>query len=204
MALGRYQETSLTNAGTLLEGGFRMGVAGTAGVFAGGSLGTVLGIGNLTGFTENIEKTTTQAGNSDQPDMRVANHTLTITFDLLEFWLPSFDLIRGGSLDVENAATAPTYLTGGTASTNVLSTGGLNTLAGKAFAFENTGIVNGATVQTILIAYLARIEQGLAFTPKTDHDTDPVMVMPFTLTAELDTSRTAGDQLYIIETELGV
>lgn len=203
MALGQYQQTSLTNAGTLLEGGFRMGVAGTAGVFAGGSLGTVLGIGNLTGFTENIEKTTTQAGNSDQPDMRVANHTLTITFDLLEFWPPSFDLIRGGSLDIENAATASTYI-GGTGTANTITTGGLNTLTGKAFCFENTTVVSGATAVTVLIAYLARIEAGLAFTPKTDHDTDPVMVMPFTLTAELDTSRTAGDQLYIIESELGV
>ncbi len=204
MALGRYQQTSLSNAGTVLQGGFRMGVAGTAGVFAGGSLGTILGIGNLTGLTENIEKTTTQAGNSDQPDAQVANHTMTITFDLLEFWPPSFDLIRGGSLDSENAATTATYLTGGTASTNVLSTGGLSTIAGKAFAFENTTYVDGATTQTILIAYLARIEAGMVFTPKTDHDTDPVMVTPFTLMAELDTGRTPGDQLFIIESELGL
>ncbi|KKL52180.1 hypothetical protein LCGC14_2288030, partial [marine sediment metagenome] len=90
MALGRYQQTSLTNTGTILQGGFQMGIAATAGIFAGGSLGTVLGIGNLTGLTENIEKTTTQAGNSDQPDAQVANHTMTITFDLLEFWPPSF------------------------------------------------------------------------------------------------------------------
>ena len=203
MALGRYQQTSLTNAGTVLQGGFRMGVAGTAGVFEGGSVGTALGIGNLTGLTENIEKTTTQAGNSDQPDEQVANHTLTITFDLLEFWLPSFDEIRGGSLDSENSATASTYINGaGTA--NVFSTGGLSTLAGKAFIFENTTYVAGATAVTVLVAYLARIEAGMVFIPKTDHDTDPVMVMPFTLTAELDTGRTAGDQLFIAESELGV
>lgn len=202
MALGRYQQTSLTNTGTVLQGGFRMGVAGTAGVFESGSLGTVLGIGNLTGLTENIEKTTTQAGNSDQPDAQVANHTLTITFDLLEFWPPSFDLIRGGSLDTENSLTASTYLSSGTV--NTISTGGLDTLAGKAFIFENTTYVAGATAVTILVAYLARIEAGMVITPKTDHDTDPVMVMPFTLTAELDTSRIPGDQLFIIESELGV
>ena len=201
MALGRYQQTSLTNAGTVLQGGFRMGVAGTAGVFESGSVGTVLGIGNLTGLTENIEKTTTQAGNSDQPDAQVATHTLTITFDLLEYWPASFDEIRGGSLDSENSATAGTYV-GGTA--NVFSTGGLSTIAGKAFIFENTTYVAGATAVTVLIAYLARIEAGMVFTPKTDHDTDPVMVMPFTLTAELDTGRTAGDQLFITESELGV
>ncbi len=201
MALGRYQQTSLSNAGTILQGGFRMGVAGTAGIFESGSLGTILGIGNLTGLTENIEKTTTQAGNSDQPDEQVATHTLTIAFDLLEFWPPSFDLIRGGSLDSENAATAGTYISG---TVNVFSTGGLSTLAGKAFIFENTTYVEGATAVTVLIAYLARIEAGMVFTPKTDHDTDPVMVMPFTLKAELDTGRTAGDQLFIAESELGV
>ncbi len=180
-----------------------MGVAATAGVFAGGSLGTVLGIGNLTGFTENLEKTTTQAGNSDQPDMRVAVQTVTITFDMLEFWPPNWDEIRGGSLDISNAASASTYI-GGAGPVNGVSTGGLNTLTGKAFAFENTTVVSGATAVTILIVYLARIETGLTFTPKTDHDTDPVMVTPITVTAELDTSRTAGDQLFIIESELGV
>ena len=205
MALGKYQQTSLTNANSLFEGGCRMGVAATAGVFAGGSLGTVLGIGNLTGFTENLEKTTTQAGNSDQPDMRVAVQTVTITFDMLEFWPPNWDKIRGGSLDVENAATASTYIGGaGTVTVNAFTTGGLNTLTGKAFAFENTTTVSGATAATMLIVYLARIEAGLTFTPKTDHDTDPVMVTPITLTAELDTSRTAGDQLYIIESQLGI
>ncbi len=203
MALGQYQQTSLTNPGSLFEGGCRMGVAGTAGVFAGGSLGTVLGIGNLTGFTENLEKTTTQAGNSDQPDMRVAVQTVTVTFDMLEFWPPNWDEIRGGSLDVSNAASASTYI-GGAGTVNVFSTGGLNTLTGKAFAFENTTVVSDVTAVTILIVYLARIEAGLAFTPKTDHDTDPVMVTPITLTAEIDTSRTAGDQLFIIESELGV
>lgn len=202
MALGNFQQTSLTNAGTLLQGGFRLGVAASAAAFV-GSIGTVLGIGNLTGLTENIERTTTQAGNSDQPEELVATHSLTVSFELLEFWPPTFDAIRGGSLDTENSATASTYITG-TPTANTFSTGGLNTLTGKAFAFENTTMVDGATAVTILIVYKAKIEQGLVFTPKTDHDTDPAMVMPFTLTGELETSRAAGDQLFIIESELGV
>lgn len=203
MALGTYQQTSLTNAGTLLQGGFRLGVAASAASFAGGSLGTVLGIGNLTGITENIERSTTQAGNSDKPDEVVAVHSLTITFELLEFWLPTFDAIRGGSLDTENAATAATYISG-TPTANTLSTGGLNTLTPQAFIFENTTMVSGATAKTILVVYSATIEQGIAFTPKSDHDTDPAMVIPFTLRGELETSRAAGDQLFYIESELGV
>jgi len=203
MALGTFQQTSLTNAGTLLQGGFRLGVAASAAAFAGGSLGTVLGIGNLTSIQENIEKTTTQAGNSDQPEKQVAVHTLTASFELLEFWPANFDAIRGGNLDSENSATASTYINGaGTA--NVFSTGGLNVLTEKAYIFENTTMVSGATAVTVLILYSATIEQGLAFTAKTDHDTDPAMVIPFTLTAQLESSRAAGDQLFIIESELGV
>lgn len=203
MALGHYQQTSLTNTGTLLQGGFRLGVAASAASFAGGSVGTVLGIGNLTGVTEDLEFTTTQAGNSNMPNKKVANHTITVNFELLEFWPPSFDEIRGGSLDTENEATASTYINGAGTS-NVISSGGLNTLTDKAFCFENTTEVSGGTAVTILVIYKAKIEQGLSFTPKSDHDTDPAMVIPFVIKGELDTSRTAGDQLYIIESELGV
>ena len=202
MALGTFQQTSLTNAGTLLQGGFKLGVAASAASFV-ASLGTVLGIGNMTSIQENIEKTTTQAGNSDQPEKLVAVHTITATFELLEFWPPTFDAIRGGGLDSENAATASTYISG-TGTANVFSTGGLNVLTEKAFIFENTTMVAGLTAVTILIIYSATIEQGIAFTAKTDHDTDPAMVMPFTLTGQLETSRVAGDQLFIIESELGV
>ena len=203
MALGHFQQTSLTNAETLLQGGFKLGVAASAASFVGGSLGTVLGIGNLTSIQENIEKTTTQAGNSDQPEKLVAVHTITATFELLEFWPPTFDAIRGGDLDSENAATAATYIDG-TPTANTLSSGGLNVLTEKAFIFENTTMVAGTTAVTLLILYSASIEQGLAFTAKTDHDTDPAMVMPFTLTGQLETTRAAGDQLFIIESELGV
>ena len=203
MALGHFQTTSLTNAGTLLQDGFRLGVAASAATFGAGSIGTALGIGNMTSLQENIEKTTTQAGNSDQPEKLVAVHTITASFELLEFWPPNFDAIRGGGLDTENSATASTYISG-TGTANTFSTGGLNVLTEKAFIFENTTMVAGATAVTVLILYSATIEQGLAFTAKSDHDSDPAMVMPFTLTGQLETSRAAGDQLFIIETELGV
>ena len=204
MALGKYQQTSLTQAGTLLQGGFRLGVAGTAGVFSAGSMGTVLGIGNLISFTENIEKMTTQAGNSNMPEPAIANHTLTVAFELLEFWLPTFASIRGGSADTISSPSAGTYTATGGGSVNVFSTGGLTVLNPKAFKFENVTRVSGATAQTVLVVYRARLEAGMAFAPKSDHDTDPVMVIPFTLTAELDTARASGDQLYIIESELNI
>jgi len=201
MALGHFQQTAMAVSGSTLLGGCKMGVAASAVTFAGGSMGTVLGIGNMTGFTENLEFTTTQAGNSSEPEKAVSKHTLTITFELLEFYPPNWDIIRGGSLDTENALSAPTYLSG---TANIFSSGGLTAIGEKSFAFLNTKLIAGSTVETILVVYKAKIEAGLILTPKSDHDADPVMVLPFTLTGELDTTRTVGDQLYVIETQLGV
>ena len=218
MALGHYQQTSLTVTAATLTGGWKMATALTSGVFEGatafGSGATILGIGNLTGFTENIELTTTQAGNSNMPEKVVAVHGATITFELMEFYLPTIAEIRGGSansLDTSSVApTASTYLTGvggagaGSAGTvTTLSTGGLNEIDEAAYAFYNVKMEAGATVETIIVIHKARISAGLNFTPKTDHDTDPVTVFPFTLEAELDTAQTAGNQLYFIESELG-
>lgn len=201
MALGHFQQTAMAVSGTTLLGGCQMGIAASAASFAGGSMGTVLGIGNMTGFTENLEMTTTQAGNSNEPDKVIAKHTLTIAFELLEFYTPNWDKIRGGSLDTETSATAATYLTG---TVNTFSTGGLSAIGEKALIFRNAKMVAGATTETVLVVYKAKIEAGVIITPKSDHDTDPVMVLPFTMTGELDTTRTAGDQLFITETELGV
>ena len=214
MALGHFQQTAQTVSGCTLIGGWKMARAATSGSFAGatafGSGCTILGIGNLTGFTENIEMSTTQAGNSNMPEKVVAVHTATLAFELLEFHLPTFDEIRGGGLDTEVEATASTYLTGvggagaGSAGTvNTISTGGLNTVNESAFAFYNVRMDASTTVETILVVHKARISAGLTFTPKTDHDTDAVTVFPFTLEAELDTTNAAGSQLYTIETELG-
>ena len=201
MALGHYQQTSETHANALLMGGFRMGYAASAAAFV-ASVGTVLGIGNLTGFTENIELLTTQAGNSNKPDKKIVKQTVTVTFELLEFWPPNFAGIRGGSADTSVAGTTSTYISG-TPSANVFSTGGLRQLTDVAFCFENTTKHGTTTATTILVVYKAKMEQGLAFTPKADDDTDPAMVIPFTITGECDTARAAGDQLYKIETQLG-
>lgn len=216
MAGGHYQQKAAAVSGTTLMGGWAMAVAGTvgtavgaatAGLFEGfttfGSGQTILGLGNLTGLTENIEKMTTQAGNSNEPDQDVVNHTATITFEMLEFYPPNWDIIRGGNLDISVVATAGTYIGTSPGTCNIYSTGGLSSIDPKAFAFYNTKLVAGSTVGTIIIVYRARIETGMIFTPKSDHDTDPVMVLPITLTAELDTDRTAGDQLIYTETEMG-
>ena len=216
MALGHYQQTAEAVSGTTLLGGWQMAAAGTVGTTVSAATGgmflafttfasgcTVLGIGNLTGFTENLEFTTTQAGNSKEPDKKVANHTATITFDMLEFYPPNWDIIRGTNLDTSVVSTAGTFMGASPATANTFSTGGLTAVDARAFAFYNTKMVAGTTVGTIICVYKAKAEVGLAWTPMSDHDTDPVMVTPITITAELDTTRTAGDQLFVIETEMG-
>ncbi len=195
-----YQNTGLVNANSLLKGGWKMEVGATAGNLV--TSGTNIGVGNLTGFTENIVPYVVQAGNAPDPLEGVATHTVTINFETLEFWPPTFDEIRGEGLDTENEATAGTYVAG---TANVISTGGLDVLSNKAYRFTNTKLVAGATVQTVIVVYKGYAEQGISFTAKSDNDEDPVTVIPWVITGKLDTgaNRTVGDQLFIIEAEGG-
>ena len=193
-----YQNTGITNANSLLQGGWKMEVAASAGNLVASS--TNIGVGNLISFTENLVPYAVQAGNAPDPLTGVATHTVTINFETLEFWPPTFDAIRGGGLDTENAATAGTYVAG---TANVISTGGLSVLTNKAYRFLNTKLVSSATVQTAIVVYKGYAEQGISFTAKGDNDEDPVTVIPWVITGKLDTARTAGDQLFIIEAEGG-
>jgi len=196
-----YQNTGLTNAGTLLQGGWAMYVAATAGSLAAAS-GTNIGLGNLTGVTENIENFTVQAGNGPDPLEGLADQTVTVTFDTIEFYPSNFNVIRGDEIDTYGTASVGTYVTGGSVFT--ISTGGFTEIGQCALKFVNHKLVSGATVETVIIFYKCFLNQGLSFTPKSDNDEDPVTVIPWTLTAKVDTARTAGDQLYKIETELGI
>jgi hypothetical protein len=199
--MAHYQNTGLTNAGTLLQGGFAIYVAATAGTLAGAG-GTNFGLGDGPVITENIENFSVQAGNGPDPLEGVAEQSVTITFNTLEFYIPTWDTVRGQELDTVGTASVGTYVTGG--SVHTISTGGFTELGTCALKFVNTKLVSGATVETAIVFYKCNLTQGLSFTAKSDNDDDPVMVIPWTLEAKLDTSRTAGDQLYIIETEMAV
>jgi len=193
-----HYQTSIQHANSLLQGGWKMEVGASAGNLV--ASGTNIGIGNMVSFTENITQFTTQAGNATDPLQGVAQHTVTIEFECLEFWPPVFDEIRGENLDTENEATAGTYVAG---TANIISTGGLTEITNKAFRFTNSKLVSAATVETVIIVYKAYAQTGLSFSGKSDNDEDPVMVIPFTIIGKLDTARTAGDQLFIIEAEGG-
>ena len=192
-----YQNTGLTNAGTLLQGGWKMEVGASAGNLV--SSGTNIGLGNLTSITENVEPFAVQAGNGPDPLEGIAEHSVTINFETIEFYPPTWDEIRGQNFDTENQATAGTYVSG---TANIISTGGFTELTSVAMRFTNTKLVTGASVATVIVFYKCTITQGLSITAKSDNDEDPVTVIPFVMEAKVDTGRTAGDQLYIIETQM--
>ncbi len=193
-----HYQTTMQQSGTLLQGNALIKVAASAGTLV--ASGVNVGIGQFTGFTENITPFTVQAGNAADPIEGISEHTLTVTFDLLEFYLPTFDTLRGGNLDLQTNPSVGTYITGG--SVQSFSTGGLTELTAIALMIHNTKIVSSATVETIFVGYKGTIDQGITFTPKSDNDEDPIAVFSWAVTFELDTGRTSGDQLYIVETEM--
>ena len=191
-----YQTTQAT-ANSLLIGSFKLEVASSvAGVY------TNVGIGRGFRFAENITPYSVQADNGPDPIDGVSRQTATLEFEMMEFYIPTIDAIRGTGLDLDGTASVGTWVTGG--SVRTLSTGGLSALNDRVFKFTNIKLVSGATVETVIVFYKSHITKGLEIASKSDNDEDPVNVYPFAAEAKLDTSRTAGDQLYKIETEIGV
>ena len=126
-----------------------------------------------------------QAGNAPDPLKGVADEIFTIEADLIEF--------DGSVLSAMSAG-----LIGGVSAGTVYSIygGGVGTLTPRAFRLTNTSMIAGATKQTIMTVYYATMTSGLQFTFKSDNDSDPLAVIAVTLEAELDTTRSAGTQLY--------
>jgi len=192
--MAEYQNTGLTASGTTVIGSALVKVAATPNAL---SSGTNIGLCRNIVLTENITPYTTQADNGPDPLEGVSEHTATITFDLLEFHPPTFDEIRGGDLDTEVTSTAGSYITG---TVNTISTGGLTALTDKSYLFQNVKTVSGATVETVIVVYKAHLNAGMAFNFQSDNSDDPLLAVPCTLEAVCDTTRTKGDQLFLIET----
>jgi len=191
-----YQSTGATQANSWVIGSVKAEVAASALASY-----TTLGLGREFTVTENIEKQNVQADNGPDVVDQIGRHTVTITFTLLEFYLPTIDSIRGG-IDSVGTASIGTYITSG--SVHQLTTGGLAVQTPKAYKFTNSKLVSGATVSTVVVVYSTTIEQGLALAFQSDNADDPVMPIPFTLMGELDTSRTTNDQLMVLETQIGI
>jgi len=177
-----YQNTSV-NTANLIIGNYKIEVAATTV----GSVYTNLGAGMVNSFGHNITKYDVQAGNAPDPIEGIAEETFTIDMELIEYDGSVLSAISGG-MTTTVTATALSTLTGG----------GNTTLTTKIFRLTNTRLISGATKTTIITVFKATLDNGLQFTAKSDNDTDPINVLAITITGKLDSTLTAGSQLFSI------
>lgn len=275
--------TSLANTNTVIYGSCKLEISSDSGV-----TWTNLGLARGVSFTE--EPTITEIQSDNGPDIAnyVSDHKATISWNALEFYIPSLDLIRGDidTISVTSASattrtdtfessewsynqnillvsqgdstTLPaislvktrnstggfTTLTtsgkdyvktlnqsnqrgvivlstdfGGNAldtedllitygygaiQARKLTSGGLSTITPRWFKLTNKQIVSGSAKYRTITFYSVSLASGLSMAFKSCKEADPVLEMPFTITAKLDTTRTAGDQLFMIEDEVGL
>lgn len=275
-----YQNTAAAQSNSFLYGSMKVEVS-----LDSGSSYTNVGLARAVAVNEVQEVNDIQADNGPDIESYVSSHTLEISIGSLEFYLPTYDKIRGGidiltqvstgsttatdsystggsSADkfiaLQNQGTGTTGITissvkqvdtGGTTTTltvdadyvrmlyadqvgiimlndagssynsteslvvaysydkvasNKLSSGGLSAPASRWYRFTNTQIVSGASKYRYIYVYSAEISGGLNLAFKSDNDADPILEAPITLKAKLDTTRTAGDQLWLIEDQVGV
>ena len=149
-----------------------------------------IGAGMLNNFNHVPEMYDAQAGNAPDPIEGVANETVTVDFEFIEYDSSVMNVMWGGLFTSTTSSSVQTIHAGGLADT---------TIASRAWKFTNTRRNSaGVTTQTILVVYKGYMDAGPTFTFKSDNDTDPVAVMPATITGKLDGALTAGQQLYYI------
>lgn len=146
-----------------------------------------LGAGMVNKFGHNIEKYNVQAGNAPDPLEGIAAETFTIDMELIEYDASVLSAISCGAMTAASSGTVMTVVGGGN-----------QMLTPRVFRLTNTRMIGGATKQTIITVFKATCDNGIQFTAKSDNDTDPINVMPITVTGKNDPTLTAGSQLFSI------
>jgi len=180
-----YQNTSVVSA-YLTIGNYKIECA-SVGTSAGGTW-VNLGAGMVNSFGYEPTKLETQAGNAPDPIEGVADEVFKIDAELIEYNASTLAIISGGLLTKSAGTTGVTILKGG----------GKTSITEKAFKLTNRRLIGTVTSKTVILVFKATLDTGLSFTAKSDNDTDPVNVMPLTITGKLNTSLTAGTQLFSI------
>ena len=180
-----YQNTSV-NSDLLVVGNWKIETAATS-----GGTYTNLGAGMLDSFDHQISKWNVQAGNAPDPIEGVADETVSIQFTLIEYDGSVLSVLQNGLTSHSSTTVLST-----------LTTGGNQELTKRAYKLTNRSERTGSTVETIITVYTAAIDNGMSLQIKSDNDTDPVTGFQFTLTGELDTSRSTGDQLFSITRDI--
>lgn len=178
-----YQNSTVTNS-KLTIGNYKIETA-AYGTSAGGTW-VNLGAGMVNSFAHIITKYDTQAGNAPDPVEGIADETFTIDMELIEFDASALAAMSSGGMTKATGASGVT----------ILNAGGNTTLTERAFKLTNTRLIAGVTCSTVILVYKATVDNGLAFTAKSDNDADPINVMPVAITGKIDATLSAGSQLY--------
>lgn len=181
-----YQNSSVTSA-KLIVGNYKIETA-AYGTSAGGTW-VNLGAGMVNSFNHAITKYDVQAGNAPDPIEGVAEETFTVDMELIEYDASVLAAISCGLITADTTTSS---------TQTVLKAGGNADLTNRAFKLTNRRMISGATKETVILIFKATIDNGLQITAKSDNDTDPINVMPVSITAKLDTTLSAGTQLYTI------
>jgi hypothetical protein len=176
-----YQNSSV-DSDKLILGNCKIETSATAG-------GTYvnLGAGIVNSFTHSPEFYDVQAGNAPDPIEGVATEIATIEFELIEYDGSVLSAIQCGLTEYSATSALSTFTSGGN-----------QTLTPRAFRLTNTRTIGTTTVETILTVYRATMKTGMTINFKSDNDTDPIAVLPGTIEAKIDSTRTEGDQLFSI------
>src|SRR3990167_6487640 len=144
-----YQLTGAAQANSWVLGSAKVEIAatvsGTAGDF------TNLGLAREVSIEEIIERTSIQADNGPDFAKGIGRHQVRVSFSLIEFYLPTFDKIRGG-IDSQTSGTAGSALYVATA-WQALKTGGLEEITAKCYKLTNVKKVAGASKTTVVVIY---------------------------------------------------
>lgn len=277
-----HPNTGLTQSDAVIKGSCKIEISTDN-----GSNWTNVGLARSVVFNEQSETTDIQADNGPDLESYVSDHVVDITFNGLEFYLPTLFKIRGGidlSTTVSSAAVTATdsYATGalshsvpyyfatqgssdtlpaiskvvqtdtggskttltstsdyttftdannqsgvlfpaaamgggfndteataiiyayGSIASRKLKSGGLTDISPRWWRLTNAQVVSGTTKYRYYTLYSGSFQNGLNLAFKSGNEADPVLETPITIRCKVDSTRTAGDQLYVIEDQVGV
>jgi hypothetical protein len=181
-----YHQNSTVDTTKLIIGNCKIETAPSA-----GDTFVNLGAGRVSNFNHNITQYDVQAGNAPDPIEGIADETVTIDFEMIEYDASVLAAISCGAV----TSTSTTAM-------STLEAGGNSTLTPRAYRLTNTRLISGATKQTILTVLYGTLSTGFQFSFKDDEDADPVGVIAASILGKVDSSLTAGSQLYTITRDL--
>jgi len=180
-----YQNSSVDSA-RLIVGNFKIETSPYASA-AGSFTWVNLGAGMVQSGGHNVEKYDVQAGNAPDPIEGVSRETFPVSIELIEWDASALAAVMSGLVTAASTGTVMTMYGGGN-----------TTLTQRAMRLTNTRLVSGATKETIITLFRVTPDNGYQFTLKSDNDADPVNVFGLNVTAEPDSTRSVGTQLFTI------